>query len=105
MNFTKKLLTSIALIGVAAVIATATPAGGNGGAAAFEQLKALVGDWQTETNVSGKATLHMELTAGGTALLEKFHMEDNGKPVEMITLYYVDGDQVIISTGLPLSSI
>ncbi len=26
--------------------------------------------------------------------MEKFHMVDDGKPVEMITLYYLDGDQI-----------
>src|SRR5258705_13164777 len=57
-------------------------------------MKALVGDWQTETSANGKATLHLELTSGGTALLEKSHMEEGGKPVEMITLYYLDGDQI-----------
>jgi len=95
MNSMRKAITVVLLIGAATVFTTGNAtAAGSGGAAAFEQLKALIGDWQTETNVSGKATLHMELTAGGTALLEKFHMEDNGKPVEMITLYYVDGDQL-----------
>jgi len=95
MNFAKKVMTAILLVGAASFgIARGAAAPAHGGAAAFEQLKALVGDWQTETNVSGKATLHMELTAGGTALLEKFHMEENGKPVEMITLYFVDGDQL-----------
>jgi len=34
------------------------------------------------------------LTSGGTAVLEKFHMVENGKPVEMTTLYYLDDDQV-----------
>jgi|SRR5215475_4590600 len=88
------------LAGLLAVLAFGTfgaNAAGSGGSAgeAFEKMKALVGDWETQTsNMQQKGTLHMELTAGGTALLEKFRMEDNGKPVEMITLYYVDGDKL-----------
>src|SRR5947207_14747027 len=41
-----------------------------------------------------RTTLDLEMTSGGTAVLEKFHMIDDGKPVEMITLYYLDGEDV-----------
>src|SRR5258708_9584621 len=75
-------------------MAVATSAGGGGGAEAFEKLKALVGNWETDKTKVNKATLGLELAAGGTAVLEKFHRVDNGKPVEMTTLYYLDGDQV-----------
>ncbi len=67
---------------------------GSNGPAAFEQLKSLVGHWQEERASEHKATLDIELTSGGSALMEKFHMVDDGKPVEMITLYYLDGDQI-----------
>lgn len=81
-----------------AVLALAFAAGpvraGSNGAAAFEQLKSLVGHWEAAKPGTEKATVDIELTSGGTALLEKLHMEDNGKPVEMITLYYVDGEQL-----------
>jgi hypothetical protein len=69
-------------------------AASGGGAEAFEKLKSLVGHWETDKTNMAKATLDLELTSGGTAVLEKFHMVDNGKPVEMTTLYYLDGDQV-----------
>jgi len=64
------------------------------GAEAFEKLKSLVGHWETDKTNMNKATLDVELTSGGTAVLEKFHMVEGGKPVEMTTLYYLDGDQV-----------
>src|SRR3981189_2888899 len=90
----KKLITAVlAILAIGTICAGSAAARGNG-AEAFEKMKALVGDWQTETSANGKATLHLELTCGGTALLEKFHMEEGGKPVDMITLYYVDGDQL-----------
>ena len=75
------------------IMLSPNPAAGNG-AEAFEKLKALVGHWETDKTNMNKATLDLELTSGGTAVLEKFHMVDNGKPVEMTTLYYLDGDQV-----------
>src|SRR5579859_2116730 len=93
MKMGSKLASILAIVAAAAISTGPAMAAGNG-ADAFEKMKALVGDWQTETPTGGKATLHLELASGGTALLEKFHMEDNGKPVEMITLYFVDGDKL-----------
>ena len=73
--------------------ATYALAGGSG-VAAFEQLKALVGHWETDKSKTKTATLDLELTSGGTAVIEKFHVVEQGKPLEMITLYYLDGDQL-----------
>ena len=87
-------------IGLAAAVLVAAGASraASNGAAAFEQLKALTGHWEAEktndTASKEKATVDLQLTSNGSAILEKFHMEDNGKPVEMITLYYLDGDQL-----------
>jgi hypothetical protein len=95
MSFAKKVVTVLFAVGVIGTCLVRTArAAGKGGMAAFEQMKALVGDWQTDSAATGKATLHIELTSGGTALLEKFNMVEDGKPVEMITLYTVDGDQL-----------
>jgi hypothetical protein len=84
------------LTAVAAVLALAIgPArAGGDGSAAFERLKSLAGHWETETSNREKATLDLELTSGGTAVIERLHMAEQGKPVEMITLYYLDGEQL-----------
>lgn len=76
------------------VLAAGSARAGGNGAAAFEQLKALVGHWETQTSNMNKATLNIELTANGSALLEKDQIVEDGKTVEMITLYYLDGDQL-----------
>ena len=94
MKWNTKLAAVLVAILVTAALGARSAAAAGNGTEAFEKLKALVGDWETNSAQTGKATLHLELTSGGTALLEKFHMEENGKPVEMITLYYVDGDQL-----------
>src|ERR1700720_4639687 len=65
-----------------------------GSAEAFVQLKSLVGHWEEQKASEHKSTLDIELTAGGTTLLEKFRMVEQGKPVEMITMYYLDGGQI-----------
>jgi hypothetical protein len=84
------------LAAAAAVLAFAVgPArAGGSGSAAFERLKSLAGHWETETSNQEKATLDLELTSGGTAVIERFHMTEQGKPMEMITVYYLDGEQL-----------
>jgi hypothetical protein len=76
------------------IMSHSSDAATSGGAEAFEKLKSLVGHWETDKTNMNKATLDLELTSGGTAVLEKFHMLESGKPVEMTTLYYLDGDQI-----------
>jgi hypothetical protein len=78
---------------VFAVAINSARAGGNG-TVAFEQLKSLAGHWETGKSGKDKATLDLELTAGGTAVIERGTIVDKGKAVEMITLYYLDGDQL-----------
>jgi hypothetical protein len=92
MRSMSKILSVLALC--LAFMAVRTYAGPGGGAEAFEKLKSLVGHWETDKTNTAKATLDLELTSGGTAVLEKLRMVDNGKPVEMTTVYYLDGDQV-----------
>jgi hypothetical protein len=95
MKNTRSLAVGLA---VACLVAAGVSRSAGNGAAAFEQLKSLTGHWEAEkTNDAArqeKATVDLEVTSGGSAVLEKFRMEDNGKPVEMITLYYLDGDQL-----------
>jgi hypothetical protein len=90
-SFARILGTVVLCVGFMAVRTNAAP---GAAAEAFEKLKALVGHWETDKTNMNKATLDLELTSGGTAVLEKFHMVDNGKPVEMTTVYYLDGDQI-----------
>jgi hypothetical protein len=87
-----KILAAVTAAVLAFAIAPAR-AGGDG-TAAFAQLKSLAGHWETEKSNTDKATLDLELTAGGTAVIEKAIVYTAGKQVEMVTLYYLDGDQL-----------
>lgn len=91
-----KITKTISKVAVAAALlfATSPARAGSNGAAAFDQLKALAGHWEAQPAGESKATLDLELTSAGTALIERSHMIEGGKSVEMITLYYVDGDQL-----------
>jgi len=66
----------------------------------FAQLKSLVGHWEEQKVSQNKSTLDVELTAGGTTLVEKFRVVEQGKPVEMITMYYLDGGQLAYDARL-----
>jgi hypothetical protein len=92
MKKSAKLLGVLALsLAVSTVRAGGAP---GGGAEVFEKMKSLVGHWETDKTNMNKATLDLELTSGGTAILERSHIVENGKSVEMTTVYYLDGDQV-----------
>jgi hypothetical protein len=90
-TWTKAL--GLMILGIAFLSVRAS-AGPNNGVEAFERLKSLVGHWETDKTNMNKASLDLELTSGGTAILEKSHMVENGKPIEMTTLYYLDGGDV-----------
>lgn len=64
------------------------------GPEAFEKLKSLAGHWEELKPTDAKATMDVQLTSAGSVVLERFTMIQDGKPVEMITMYYLDGDQV-----------
>jgi len=62
-------------------------------AEAFSRLKALAGDWEADTQM-GKTHLNIQLIAGGTSLVER---ETGEKMPEMMTVYYVDGDRLLLT--------
>src|SRR5260370_18233644 len=65
---------------------------GNNGAAAFEKMKSLAGHWEGSAPGDGKLTADIEVTSDGNAVLERFQMIEAGKPMNMVTMYYLDGD-------------
>src|SRR5260370_6941034 len=92
MKNAARILIAVALM--AGLAGSRRVAAAGGSAEAFAQLKTLVGHWEEQKASEHKATLDIELTSGGTTLLEKFRIVEQGKPVEMITMYYVDGGQI-----------
>jgi hypothetical protein len=90
-NAARILMAGVLLAGLAG---SRQAAAAGGSAEAFAQLKTLVGHWEEQKASEYKSTLDIELTAGGTTLLEKFRTVEQGKPVEMVTMYYLDGGQI-----------
>ena len=65
--------------------------------ASFDNVKALVGQWEGTTKMGDKDTLvtaSYEMTAGGTAILERLFA---GTPHEMVSVYHGDGNQVAMT--------
>ena len=81
---------------VAGLLLGGVPRAGAAGTevAGFEKLKSLVGHWEAQPAGETKATLDIQLTANGNTVMETFRMLDKGKTVEMVTMYYLDGDQL-----------
>lgn len=59
----------------------------------FDRLKGLVGEWEAETPM-GKTHLTYELVSAGNALVER---ESGEKMPEMMTVYHLDGDRLLLT--------
>lgn len=61
----------------------------------FEQLKTLVGTWKGKAGEGGApTTFTYRLTGGGSALVETLFLDT---PHEMVTVYTVDGDDLVLT--------
>ena len=63
------------------------------GAAAFEKLKSLAGEWQGQ-GPHGMTKFSYQIVAGGSAVLETMMPHDEPS---MITLYHLDGDRLMLT--------
>jgi hypothetical protein len=84
---------SALLLGIG-ILPVTVNAGTGGGVEAFEKLKALAGHWETAPAGEMKATLDIQVTSGGSVVMEIMHGVANGRAEDMVTMYYLDGDQV-----------
>jgi hypothetical protein len=84
---------SVLVLGVS-ITPTARPAAAGNGPEAFDKLKSLVGHWEAQPAGDAKAAMDIQLTGQGSAVMETSHTVEGGKPVEMVTMYYLDGGQL-----------
>lgn len=88
----------ICAVGLLAIFGSmAAPADAPDGAAAFERLKGLVGDWEVTGPAGKKATVRYELTASGSALFERYSDSSMGAGSEMITMYHLDSGRLLLT--------
>jgi hypothetical protein len=93
--------TIVALTVMALLAAPAARAGEGKSAAAerLEKLKALAGTWTGKAGPTGAAatqdtTVTWKVTGGGSAVVETI---DPGTPHEMITVYHLDGPNLVLT--------
>lgn len=60
----------------------------------LERLKKLTGTWTTETKETGATTVTYRVTSGGSTVMETLMP---GTAHEMVTMYHLDGDELILT--------
>src|ERR1700687_6222165 len=66
----------------------------------LDRFKSMVGTWQGKSPSGGTYEVNYRLTAGGTAVMSDIHMADD----EMVSMYYVDGDQLLMTHFCPTNN-
>lgn len=94
---------ALSIVVIVALVALAAPAsaGTLTAEAVFDQLKDLAGTWQGMTEGEGEAaeapsevTHRIEVSAGGTVVMETMQPETDH---EMINMYHLDGDDLLLT--------
>jgi hypothetical protein len=90
----------LALLLCAGPVVAAEPEPGSG-AALFEKIKALAGDWISVSDgdhghggIKGKIAATIRVTAGGSAVIETIFP---GTPMEMVSVYHLDGKDLVMT--------
>jgi hypothetical protein len=88
----------VTLVALLVIAATAAPSrGGTSEVRAFEQIRELAGSW-TGTNSHGQPVeITFELVADGSAVLERFVVQREDKVEDMVTVYHLDGDRLLLT--------
>ncbi len=64
---------------------------------ALDRFKSMAGTWQGKSPSGGTSMVTYRLAAGGTAVMADMHMADE----DMVSMYYVDGDQLLMTHFCP----
>ncbi len=78
---------------LAALVGASASAGSMDAKAAFARMKTLAGQWEVDGNM-GKGRLTYEIISNGSAVTER---ESMGNMQPMITVYYLDGDRLLMT--------
>ncbi|HKY31403.1 MAG TPA: hypothetical protein VJV23_02620 [Candidatus Polarisedimenticolia bacterium] len=89
-----------AALPLAAIVAAGRAAerpSGEDAARAFERFKALEGRWTGSNGRGEPVAITYEVMAGGTAIVEREEMSMNGRPYTMLTVYHLDGGDLLLT--------
>lgn len=63
---------------------------------AFTKLQSLAGTWEGTAQDGSKSRVQYELIAGNSAVVERFVNDKMGAENAMVTVYYLDGDRLLL---------
>jgi hypothetical protein len=63
----------------------------------LDRFKSMVGTWEGKSPSGGTSEVTYRLAAGGTAVMADMHMAGE----DMVSMYYVDGDQLLMTHFCP----
>ena len=64
---------------------------------AFDRLKSLSGEWESKNGEGEKSHTRYEVLSGGSAVVERYVNETMGADKAMETVYYLDGDRLLLT--------
>ncbi len=88
------LLSTLAAAILVLALSASVTAGDSKGQVGFDKLKALLGEWEGQTQDGSPRQASYQLISGGTALMETLQSE--AEP-PMVTIYNVDRDRVALT--------
>ena len=86
----------IAISLVVLLAAVAAPAQ-SGAQQSFASIKALAGQWEGKNQMGDPIQVSYRLTAGGSAVMSEIVSQMNGKSEDMITMFNMDGDRLLLT--------
>jgi hypothetical protein len=95
-RFSKMIALSAVAVFSLLVTSTAAPAQSNA-QKTLDRFKSMVGTWQGKSASGGTSEVTYRLEAGGTAVMADMHMAEEN----MLSMYYVDGDQLLMTHFCP----
>jgi hypothetical protein len=66
----------------------------------LDRFKSMVGTWQGKSPSGGTSEVTYQLAAGGTPVMADMHMAGE----DMVSMYYVDGDQLLMTHFCPTNN-
>jgi len=63
----------------------------------FDSIKALAGNWEGKTKMGDTVNVSYRLTGGGSAMMSETVSTMNGKSEDMITMFNLDGDRLLLT--------
>lgn len=65
--------------------------------AAFARLKSLAGEWEAVDQDGKRSRLEYKIVASGSAVVERYTSDALPRGSEMLTVYHLDGDRLLLS--------